>query len=89
MSSMSIQGMQSHYYYILCLHSCLQLEDEPLLEISLMGAIGGNQSLKHTNVHATSQEDPHQFHSSYHLLEGQVDVFKHDIKPRVDKSKGV
>ena len=40
-------------------------------------------------MHAGVHEDLHQFHSSYHLSEEQVDVSKHDIKPRVDRSKGV
>lgn len=51
-----------------------------------MGALDGNQSLKRADVRAGAQEDPRRFHSSYHLSEEDVDVFKYDIKPRADKS---
>ena len=60
-----------------------------MLEILLIGAIDGNQSLKCTDLHAGADEDPCHFKSSYHLSEEKVDVFKHDIKPKGVKSKEV
>ena len=60
-----------------------------MLEISLMGAIDGNQSLKRADLRAGAHEDPRRFQSSYHLSEEKVDVFKYDIKPWGNKSKEV
>ena len=60
-----------------------------MLEISHMGAIDGNQSLKRADLRAGAHEDPRRFQSSYHLSEEKVDVFKYDIKPRGNKSKEV
>ena len=40
-------------------------------------------------VHADVHEDPCHFLSSYHLSEEKVEIFKHDIKPKANKSKWV
>ena len=60
-----------------------------MLEISLMGAIAGNQLLKQADLCAGTHEDPHHFQSSYHLLEEKVDLFKYDIKTQGNKFKEV
>ena len=83
----------SRYVITLLLHTILTLMVATWRWTStwdiINGSIDGNQSLRHTDACAGAQDDPHQFHFYYHLLKEQVDVFKHYITPRVDKSKGV
>ncbi|KIM86138.1 hypothetical protein PILCRDRAFT_5198 [Piloderma croceum F 1598] len=88
MADMELGRLSDNYRM---LHSCppcqYKLEDEPLLEIEMIGSIDGNQSLRRADLRAGAHEDPRQFRSSYLLSEDAVNVFQHDIKPRCKKSK--
>jgi Kyakuja-Dileera-Zisupton transposase len=64
-----------------------QLEDEPPLQISVMGAMDGNQSQKRVAMREELEEDPREFNSDYYIKEKDVDVFKNDVKPRPPKKK--
>jgi hypothetical protein len=63
------------------------LEDEPPLEIEIIGSFDGNQSMRRADLRAGAHEDPRRFKSSYHLSEDEVNVFQHDVKPRPKKAK--
>lgn len=76
-------------HQMICSPHGFLVEDEPLLEISVIGAQDGNQSLKRADLRSGVYEDPRRFDSSYHLSEEKVDVFKYDIKPRGNKAKDV
>ena len=59
-----------------------KLPGETPLEVSVIGMLDGNQSLKRVHHREGINPDPHQFTSDYYISEGLVDQFKHDVKPR-------
>ncbi|KAI0247383.1 hypothetical protein BJV78DRAFT_1157258 [Lactifluus subvellereus] len=67
-------------------HSCPccqnELPGETPLEVSVIGVLDGNQSLKCVHQREGTNTDPRQFSSDYYISEGLVDRFKHDVKPR-------
>ncbi|KAI0247563.1 hypothetical protein BJV78DRAFT_1133077, partial [Lactifluus subvellereus] len=67
-------------------HSCPccqnELPGETPLEVSVIGVLDGNQSLKRIHQREGTNTDPWQFSSDYYISEGLVDRFKHNVKPR-------
>ncbi|KAI0245157.1 hypothetical protein BJV78DRAFT_1078764, partial [Lactifluus subvellereus] len=67
-------------------HSCPCCQNELLgetpLEVSVIGVLDGNQSLKRVHQREGVNPDPRQFTSDYYISEELVDRFKHDVKPR-------
>jgi hypothetical protein len=59
-----------------------QLPDESPLEVSLMGVLDGNQSLKRIRRREGLNSETREFASDYYISEGLVDLFKHDVKPK-------
>ena len=57
---------------------------EPQLNPSIIGALGGNNSLKRF-LKEPRQSDPHVFQSDYFLSQEYIDQFKHEVKRRVRK----
>jgi len=47
----------------------------------------GGQSLRRVAMREGLHEDPRKFSSSYLISEEDVDVFKHDVKPRAPRKK--
>jgi len=70
------------YLYI---YPHIQLICEDVLPVSLIGAMDGNQSLKHARLHEGLVADPRSFQSTYYIEEDTVDKFKYDIKPHSKK----
>ena len=59
------------------------------MDVTVIGALDGNQSLKWVCLREGLDADPRKFHSDYYLSENDVNVFQHDIKPRKSKTKRV
>jgi Kyakuja-Dileera-Zisupton transposase len=59
-----------------------QLPGEAPLEVSVIGVLDGNQSLKRVHHGESREADPRRFSSDYYITEASVDRFKHDVKPR-------
>lgn len=47
----------------------------------------GRQSLCRVAMREDRHEDQHMYTSKYLLSEGEVDVFKYDVKPRAPRKK--
>ncbi|KAI0055191.1 hypothetical protein BV25DRAFT_1930474 [Artomyces pyxidatus] len=73
------------------LHSCppcqYKLDTEIPLEVSVIGALDGNQSLKRVRLREGLESDPRVFASTYYISEDDVNQFKYDVKPRPRKAK--
>ena len=59
------------------------------MDVAVIGALDGNQSLKRVRLREGLNADPHKFRSNYYLSESDVNVFQHDIKLRKSKTKKV
>ncbi|KAA1473373.1 hypothetical protein DENSPDRAFT_765398, partial [Dentipellis sp. KUC8613] len=72
-------------------HSCpacrYKLVDDPTMDIEFIGSLDGNQSLKRVRLREGFEGDPRVFHSGYYIREGEVETFKHDVKPRSRPAK--
>ncbi|KAH9952513.1 hypothetical protein BGW80DRAFT_1194853 [Lactifluus volemus] len=72
-------------------HSCPccqhKIPGEVPLEVSLIGVLDGNQSLKRARFHEGLNADPRAFTSDYYISEDIVNRFKHDVKPRHQKKQ--
>ncbi|KAI0059962.1 hypothetical protein BV25DRAFT_1918089 [Artomyces pyxidatus] len=73
------------------LHSCppcqYKLADETNMEIAVIGAFDGNQSLKRVRLREGLTQDPRAFSSTYYIGEDTVNRFQHDVKPRPKKKQ--
>jgi hypothetical protein len=65
----------------------IQLEDELPLVPAIEGSMDGGQSLRRVAMREDLHEDPRTFSSNYLISEEDVDVFKHDVKPRAPHKK--
>ena len=63
----------------------LQLTNEVPLDVSIICAIDGNQSLKRRRLRDGLEEEPRTFRSSYYISESDVDRFKNDVKTRAPR----
>ncbi|KAI0038235.1 hypothetical protein FA95DRAFT_1567860 [Auriscalpium vulgare] len=65
-------------------HSCpccqYKLLDDPDLQVEIIGAMDGNQSLKRVRLREGLKADPRVFKSTYYISEDDVDQFKYDVK---------
>ena len=59
------------------------------MDVTVIGTLDGNQSLKRVCLWEGLDADPRKFHSDYYLSENDVNVFQNDIKPRKSKAKKV
>jgi hypothetical protein len=75
------------------LHSCPccqhKVPGEEPLQVSLIGVLDGNQSLKRARFRECLNTNPRNLVSDYFIPEDIVNRFKHDVKPRTHKVKKV
>ena len=64
----------------------MQLCEDKNLEVTLIGAVDGNQSLKRVRLREGQDGDPRTFNSNYYVPEAEVDELRHSISFRSMKT---
>ncbi|KAI0259648.1 hypothetical protein BC834DRAFT_833130 [Gloeopeniophorella convolvens] len=77
-------GRLDHHWRVKSSCPCCQnqLPGEAPLQVSVMGVLDGNQSLKRVRLREGAVGDPREFTSDYYIPEDHVDVFKHDSQAK-------
>jgi len=57
------------------------------MEVAVIGALDGNQSLKRRKLRDGLEDEPRTFSSSYFIPEDEVNHFQYDVKTRAPRKE--